>query len=147
VGGLDELLRRRVADTGDGGDDVHGDRERVALGTEAHGGLHDRLRGVDALRLGDEAERPLEAGAVADGEELLGVGAGARAAGLLRRGQAAVEDPLLGLRVTLAAAGAVGAGGVHDLVRSVGHVRPNALRASTLPAVSAMWDPRAGRPG
>ena len=48
VGGLDELLRLRVVDAGDGGDDVHGDRERVALGAEAHGGLDDRLRGVHA---------------------------------------------------------------------------------------------------
>ena len=67
------------------GDDVHGDRERLALGAEAHGGLDDRLGGVHACLLRDEAERPREAGAVADGEELLGVGAGARAAGRLGR--------------------------------------------------------------
>ncbi len=40
----------RVVDAGDGGDDVHGDREGLALGAEAHGGLDDRLRGVHARR-------------------------------------------------------------------------------------------------
>ena len=64
--------------------------------------------GSASFAAGDEAQRAVEAGGVAGGEELLGVGAGpAGAAELLRHAQRQVEAAIGGL----GAAGAAAAGG------------------------------------
>ncbi len=82
--------------------------------------------GVEAQWLGpqafaDDADRALEASGVADGEELLGVGAAALAAHLGRRAQIDLEDAVTGPPVPCGpASGYVCLGGVEDL----GHLAP-----------------------
>ncbi len=67
------------------------------------------------MAFADEAERTLEAGRVADSEQLLGVRPRAGPPGLLRRGQVEVEDAVVRRGVAIATSGGGRAGGVDDL--------------------------------
>src|SRR5699024_6372824 len=74
---VDGLLRGLSVDIGDGHLELDRQAEALALLADAHLSVDDGLRRVDALFLARQAQRGLEAAAVADGEELLGVGSAA----------------------------------------------------------------------
>ncbi len=83
-------------------------------------GVDRDVAGLSLLPARDGAERALEAGRVADREELLGVGAAAFAAHLGRQPQVDLERPVAGLAVPLgAASGDVRLGGVDDFAHRV----------------------------
>ncbi|MCY1557570.1 hypothetical protein D9M68_944290 [compost metagenome] len=66
-------------------------------------------------------ERAHEAGRIARGEQLFGVGRVAGATHDFGRGQFDVEQTVVGARAAFAAAGGVGAGGVDHFVERGGH--------------------------
>ncbi len=81
-------------------------------------GVDGRVAEVDLDAPADRAEGALEAGGVADREELLGIGAVALAAHLLGASQVDLEHAVVGPAVAgHAAADDVGAGGVDRLSR------------------------------
>ncbi|GMA88642.1 hypothetical protein GCM10025868_38920 [Angustibacter aerolatus] len=91
----------------------------------------------DASRPFDFATRPSAPWKQAEypaAKSLLGVGAGARAAHLLRRGEVEVEHAVLAGGVAGATAGGRGAGGVDDLRRGVGHAWCNRVHRTLFPA-------------
>ena len=77
---------------------------------------HSRIRDVGLLLAADQPQRGVVAGGVADGEQLLGVGAVAAAAHLLRDGEVEIELAVGGAAVTVTSfAGGQGLGGVEGL--------------------------------
>src|SRR5690606_28367472 len=71
----------------------------------------------DLLLAGHELQRAQEAGRVAGGEQLFGIGAwAAGAAQLARRGQLHVEDAVVGAGAAVTAPGGGSGGGVEDLL-------------------------------
>ena len=87
--GAHELDGAVVVEPGQRHVEADRDRERaVVAGAEADRGVDRDGVGVDLLAARDRLERALEAGGVADGEELLGIRPAALAAELDRRAAA-----------------------------------------------------------
>ena len=117
--GAHELDGAVVVEPGQRHVEADRDRERaVVAGAEADRGVDRDGVGVDLLAARDRLERALEAGGVADGEELLGVRPAALAAELGRRAQLDVERAVGGRAVAgVATAGDGRVGRVEDLHR------------------------------
>ncbi|KAF5290909.1 hypothetical protein FQR65_LT20556 [Abscondita terminalis] len=95
---------------------ARGDAVGVGDGAQVHFGVDGQVLGQgDLLLAGHGLDGADEAGRVAGGEQLLGIGA--RAAGAGRR-QGHVQAAVIGARGAIAAAGGVGAGGVQELFSS-----------------------------
>src|ERR671910_2984822 len=134
AGGGGDRLGGLLVEAGDV--DVELDRQAEAPlggGADADARRHLGAVDVDAAALADHLERRVEAGGVADREQLLGVGGTAGAAHLLGDAQVQVEPPVVGGGVAVAAvAGGVGRGGVeHVQPGGVGHGSPPYLMSGS----------------
>src|SRR5699024_11103953 len=119
VSTVDGLLRGVSVDIGDGNLELDRQAEARALLADPHWCIADGLRRVDALFLARQAPRRLEAPAVADGDELLGVGSAARSALLLGGAQVDVDHLVVGGTVSVTSAGDLCLRGVGDALRCV----------------------------
>ena len=103
----DEVLQHVAVDAGGGDGQLGLDAEPGGDRADAHGaGDGGRRRQRDLLLAGDELQRAEEAGRIACGEQLLGIGAGtAGATQLAGRGQGDVERGVVGAGAAVAALG------------------------------------------
>ena len=117
MGGRDQLDRVLALDRGQRNRQLDGDREAAVLaGDQHHLRVDFDIAGLELHAAGDGGEGALEAGRVADREELLGVGPPLLAAQLGRDAQVDLERPVGGAAVAGdPAAGDVGFGGVDGL--------------------------------
>src|SRR5690606_30395862 len=100
----------------DGERDLDAEAGRDLADADLAGAAGGRGQG-DLLAGRYELQRTTEAGRVARGEQLLGIGARtATAAQLARGGQLHVEHSVAGLGAAVAASGGAGGGGVEDLL-------------------------------
>src|SRR5699024_8674016 len=119
VSTVDGLLRGLSVDIGDGHLALDRQAEALALLADAHLSVDAGLRRVDALFLARHAQSGLEAAAVADGEELLGVGSAARSALLLGGAQVHVDHLVVRGTVSVTSTGDLCLRGVGDALRCV----------------------------
>ena len=108
MGSIGKRLNAVQLDAGDEHLEGGGDRVGLTLGAKADGGAHDGVRGVDVHLLGGQTHGTLEAGAVAHGEEGLGIGPAAGATQLLGGAQVEGEAQRVNGGGSGAAAGGVG---------------------------------------
>ncbi len=100
MGCCDQLGRGRFLQGGQGHRELDGDGEAAFLaGGQHHLGLDLDVLDLELLPAGDRGQGALEAGCVADGEELLGIGPVTVAAQLGRRAEIDLQQAVAGATV------------------------------------------------
>src|SRR4051794_1170451 len=120
--------------------ELDGEHEPAVVGRdEADLRVDGDVAGLDPLAAGDGPQGALEARRVADGEQLLGVGAAAFAARLGRRAQLDLEQAVAGAAVPVGAtAGDVRAGRVQGLSRHLWRLPSGARHRPSVEATGSL---------